>query len=160
LLVLILPLLVLRLENVALEVQKDGLRITGSVHGRSIAYPETTFARRLTANDTPAYWSKVRTNGIRLPNYKPGWFRLQNGEKALLFVTDWSKTVGVPTDEGYVLIASPDDPEGFLTAIQGQKAASEVSRIFEPVRFPLAPAGPAYRANWVVSRSCAPLTSF
>jgi PH (Pleckstrin Homology) domain-containing protein len=34
------------------------------------------------------YKPKWRTNGTGLPNYKAGWFRLQNGQKALLFVGD------------------------------------------------------------------------
>ena len=55
-------------------------------------------AASLGSNDTPGYWPKLRTWGTGLPNYQAGWFLLQNGEKALLFVTDWSRTVAVSTN--------------------------------------------------------------
>ena len=130
----------MRPERVWLEIGEPGLRIVGSEYGQLIPHADTTFARRLTANDTPGYWPKLRTWGTGLPNYEAGWFQLQNGEKALLFVTDWSRTVAVPTSDGYVLIVSPEDPDGFLTALAAQKAAPDVSRASEPARFPLAPA--------------------
>jgi hypothetical protein len=141
LLMLILPPLIgLGPEKVRLEIGEAGLRIAGSRYGQVIAHADTTFARRLTANDTPGYWPKLRTWGTGLPNYQAGWFQLQNGEKALLFVTDWSRTVVVPTSDGYMLIVSPEDPDGFLTALAAQKAAPQVSLASEPAGFPLAPA--------------------
>jgi hypothetical protein len=148
LIVLIVALTALRPEKVWLDVERDGLRVSGSMYGRLIANPDATLARRLTANDTPGYWPKLRTNGIGLPNYLAGWFRLENGEKALLFVSDWSRTVLVPTHEDYVLIASPGDADGFLAALQAQKPAPEVSRISEPERFPLAPAAATSIRSW------------
>jgi hypothetical protein len=128
----------LRPEKVWLEVGQAGIRIAGSEYGRLIEHPETIFVRRLTARDTD-YSPKWRTLGIGLPNYHAGWYQLQNGEKALLFVTDWSRTVAVPSGEGYLLIVSPEDPDGFLTALAARKAAREAARWSEPARFPLAP---------------------
>ena len=58
-----------------------------------------------------------RTMGTGLPGYQSGWFRLKNGEKALLYLTDRTKAVYVPTTEGYGLLLSPDDPDGFLGAL-------------------------------------------
>jgi hypothetical protein len=88
----ILAFILLSPVKVWLGIEKDGLRIGGTMYGRLIAHPDATSARRFTANDTPGYWPERRTNGIGLPNYQAGWFRLKNGEKALLFVSDFEPT--------------------------------------------------------------------
>jgi hypothetical protein len=95
-----------------LLVSTEGLKIVGSSYGREFAMPvlRVTEARRLSTQDTPAYSPAWRTNGIGLPNYQAGWFQLNNQRKALLFVTDWSRSVIVPTEEGFTLLLSPDDP--------------------------------------------------
>ena len=49
-----------------------------------------------------------RTNGIRLPGYRVGWFRLRNGDKAMLYLTDVSRVTRLPTANGYVLLLSTD----------------------------------------------------
>ena len=60
----------------------------------------------------------ARTNGVGMPGYRAGWFRLRSGEKALVFVTDSQRAVYLPTTEGYALIASPADPDAFLAALR------------------------------------------
>lgn len=47
-----------------------------------------------------------RTNGIGLPGFRAGWFRLRNSEKALVLLTDPFHTTYLPTSEGYVLLIS------------------------------------------------------
>ena len=105
-------------------VSTEGLKIEGSIYGREFAMPvlRVSEARRLSALDTPAYWPAWRTNGIGLPSYQAGWFQLNNQTKALLFVTDWSRSVIVPTEESFVLLLSPDDPDSFLDALRASTA--------------------------------------
>jgi hypothetical protein len=59
--------------------------------------------------------------GTALPGYQSGWFRLRNGEKALLYLTDRSRAVYIPTAEGYAVVLSPIDPDGFLTALKAMR---------------------------------------
>ena len=47
-----------------------------------------------------------RTNGIGLPGFRAGWFRLRNNEKALVLLTDPFHVTYLPTGEGYVLLVS------------------------------------------------------
>jgi hypothetical protein len=54
-----------------------------------------------------------------MPGYKAGWFKLQNGQKALLFVGDSKRVVLIPVRSGYSLLLSVPDAEGFLTALRG-----------------------------------------
>ena len=106
-------------------VSTAGLKIEGSTYGREFAMPvlRVSEARRLSALDTPGYWPAWRTNGIGLPSYQAGWFQLNNQRKALVFVTDWSRSVIVPTEEGFLLLLSPDDPDSFLDALRAAALA-------------------------------------
>lgn len=66
-----------------------------------------------------------RTFGTGMPGYGGGWFRLRNGEKALLYLTDRRRAVVVPTTLGYTVLLSPRDPDGFLAALRGGATPSE-----------------------------------
>jgi hypothetical protein len=114
-------------------VSPEGLKIEGSSYGRGFAMPvlRISEARRLSARDTSGYRPAWRTNGIGLPGYQAGWFQLRNQRKALLFVTDWSRSVIVPTEEGFTLLLSPDEPEEFLAALR--EAALAPRRARSPV---------------------------
>ena len=56
--------------------------------------------------------------GTGLPGYKAGWFKLQNGEKALLSLTDTRRAVYVPTSRGFALLVSPAQPDSFVAALR------------------------------------------
>ena len=58
-----------------------------------------------------------RTNGIGLPGYSEGWFKLANGERALLFVSDKVNVVYIPTREGYSVLLSTANHEEFLESL-------------------------------------------
>jgi hypothetical protein len=55
--------------------------------------------------------------GTGLPGYQAGWFRLRNGDSALLYLTDRSKAVYVQTTEGFGVMLSPSEPDKFLAAL-------------------------------------------
>jgi Bacterial PH domain len=110
---------------VTLEVSDRGLRVRGDMYGRLIpgAALQVGGARALDPGAEPGYAPAVRTNGVGLPNYQSGWFKLANGSTALLFMTDWSRAVLVPTTEGFGLLVSPADPQAFLAALKQPAAA-------------------------------------
>jgi hypothetical protein len=113
---------------VTLEVSNQGLRIHGDVYGRLIpsAAVQAGEARVLDQGAEPGYVPASRTNGTGLPNYQSGWFRLANGSKGLLFVTDWSRAVLVPTNENFDLLVSPADPQAFLAALKQPATAAAI----------------------------------
>jgi hypothetical protein len=102
------------------EVSPGGLRLHGDWYGRSIPAGQIRGqdARRVDFTAEPGLAPKWRTMGTGLPGYQAGWFRLKNGEKALLYLTDRSRAVYVPTTAGYSLLLSPADPNGFLSAVR------------------------------------------
>jgi hypothetical protein len=102
------------------EISSDGLVLHGDLYGRTVPLSNVrgTAARRVDIGSNSEFRPRWRTFGSALPGYRSGWFRLRNGEKALLFVTDASKSVYVPTREGYSIIVSPQNPDEFLVAVQ------------------------------------------
>jgi len=100
-------------------VSSDGIRIKRALYGRAIPLEsiDVERARHIDFALEKSLEPVRRTNGIGLSGYSEGWFKLRNGEKALLFVTDRSRVVYVPTDLGYSLMLSVSDPGQFLSAL-------------------------------------------
>jgi hypothetical protein len=101
------------------ELSSEGLRLRGDWYGRLIPASQlrTTEARRVNFAQEPDLRPRTRTLGTAFPGYRSGWFRLRNGEKALLYMTDQSRAVHVPTTEGYAVMVTPVDPDAFVTAM-------------------------------------------
>ena len=102
------------------DLSPAGLRLTGDWYGRLIPAAEIRGheARRVDFGKEPALMPRRRTMGTGLPGYQAGWFRLGNGERALLYLTDKIQAVYVPTTAGYSLLLSPKDPDAFLAALR------------------------------------------
>ncbi len=105
------------------EVFADSLRLRGDLYGRTIpkSQLQLNLARRVDFRLEPELLPKWKRIGTGLPGYQSGWFRLRNGDKALLYLTDRTKAVYVPTSEGYSLLLSPMDPDGFLAALRSRR---------------------------------------
>lgn len=110
-------------RNTVFTVDSGELRLRGDLYGRTIPLHDlhTDSARRVNLAETRVLQPVSRTMGTGLPGYQSGWFRLRNGEKALLYLTDRSKAIHVPTTNGYSLLISPDDPDAFLAALRRQR---------------------------------------
>jgi hypothetical protein len=106
------------------EVSPAGLQLRGDFYGRLIPADNLMVQnmRRVDFARSPELEPKRRTRGTGLPGYQAGWFRLANGDKALLYLTDRTKAVYVPTTGDYSLIMSPDDPEGFMAALRAMRS--------------------------------------
>jgi hypothetical protein len=107
-------------RHVQFILSEQGLEIKGDLYG-------TKLSKNVLKNDQvklinleidKTYQPKWRTNGIGLPGYLSGWFRLKNKEKALLFVTDTKKVVYLPTTKGYSLMMTMQKPEDFIDSLE------------------------------------------
>ena len=107
-------------RNTKFEVSDEGLRIKGGIYGRFIPREEITEEniKLLDLNLSPEYKPRTRTNGIGLPGYSEGWFKLKNDEKALLFVTDHLNVVYIPTNQGYSVLLSVSNSEEFIQSVE------------------------------------------
>ena len=102
------------------EIGADGLRLEGDLYGRLVPKSQlrVDLARRVDLGRDEELRPRWRRMGTGLPGYQAGWFRLRNGEKALLYLTDRSRAVYIPTTAGYSLLLSPADPDAFLSRLR------------------------------------------
>jgi hypothetical protein len=102
------------------ELSPAGLRLRGDLYGRRI--PASTLrggaARVVDLEQERPLRPRGKTIGTALPGYRAGWFRLANGEKALLYVTETRHVVYVPTRGGYSMLLSVDRPEAFVDRLR------------------------------------------
>jgi len=102
------------------EVSPQGLRLRGDLYGRTIPLSQLQLddARivdlRLASPLTPVH----RIRGTAMSGYRAGWFRLSDGTRALLYVTDPSHVVYIPTVQGYSLLLSVTNPDALLGSLR------------------------------------------
>ena len=114
-------LITIQSRKVMFVVTDQGLRIKGDLYGRTIPWNALHVhdAALVNLKTGPDSLSLIRTNGVGMPGYGSGWFRdWKLRSSYLLFVTDASRVVRIPTDLGYTLLISPAAPESFLAAIR------------------------------------------
>ena len=118
-LILIMGVVVYSAINTRFEVNLEGLHIKGAIYGRFISKESIMIenTRILNLNSESQLKPVRRTNGIGLPGYSEGWFKLANGERALLFVSDRVNVVYIPTREGYSVLLSTVNHEEFLESL-------------------------------------------
>lgn len=107
-------------RQVVFEVAPDALRIRGDLFGRRIplASLRRDEARVVNIASGPDRLPLIRTRGVGLPGYVSGWCRAFRHEgKLLVFLTERTRVVRIPTTEGYTLLLSPAAPESFLRAL-------------------------------------------
>jgi hypothetical protein len=106
-------------RNTKFVISERGLRIKGCLYGRRVPKDSliTEDIQIVDLLHADTYRPTKRTNGVGLPGYLEGWFRLNTGEKALLFLTEKTRVVYIPTKGGYSVLLSPTQPKEFLQTI-------------------------------------------
>lgn len=61
----------------------------------------------------------LNSNGVKLPGFQSGWFRLRNRSKALVARADGNRVLWVPTTRGFDLLLQPRQPQALLDALKG-----------------------------------------
>ncbi|MEZ5384845.1 MAG: PH domain-containing protein [Prosthecobacter sp.] len=112
------------MQHVQFTVSKEGLRLQGDLWGRMIPLKvlrldEAVVTNLYTDKDHQPKW---RTMGTALPGYAAGWFKLRNGTKGLLYVTDRTRVARIPTTDGYTLMLSVSDPAALIDTLKQQSA--------------------------------------
>ena len=107
-------------RHASFTVTDQGLRIGPGMYGRFIPRDDVVKdgVRVVNLNIETDYQPKWRTNGAGLPGYAAGWFKLRNKEKALVFLTDRSRVVYIPTKNNYAVLLSVREAEELAGAIQ------------------------------------------
>jgi hypothetical protein len=103
------------------EVTQEALTVRGSVYGRTVPRGQLRLseARIVDLAREPGLRPSVRTNGVGLPDYRVGWFRLADRERALCFLTTTASVLYLPTTENYALLISTSNPDALLSSLKG-----------------------------------------
>lgn len=107
-------------RHATFELSDRGLAFHGDVWGSRIPLAELRggAARIVDLNAEAGLRPVARRMGTALPGYQSGWFRLANGEKALLYLTARQRALYLPTTGKYVVLLSPRDPERMLADLR------------------------------------------
>ena len=109
-------------QHSRVELRSDRLQLVGDFWGRTIPLEsiEASQAVIVDLDQRSEYSPQRRTFGTGLPGYASGWFRLRNGEKALVYLTRSKQIVYIPTLLDYVLLLSVEKPKRFIETLQHQ----------------------------------------
>ena len=108
---LLVGVIVWAIRRRSLDLSESALTIKAGFYSRSInrASLRLESAKVASLFEDRALAPRWRTNGIRVPGFQAGWFRLVNGDKALVLLTDPRTVTYVPTLEGFSLLISTSE---------------------------------------------------
>ena len=108
--------------NTKVELSSDSISIQGALYSRSVLLERILIheAKLINLNEDIEYAPKLRTNGIGIPGYQAGWFKLKNGRKALLHVTAKSSVLLLPTLDNYDVLLSVSDAAKLLSQLRSR----------------------------------------
>ena len=110
-------------RNSRVEIDHGSIRLVGDFWGREIPFASLKLseARILDLRCNTQFAPKWRTFGTGLPGYAAGWFKLRNGEKALLYLTRRTEVAYLPTSEGYSVMLSVENPHAFIETLEDRQ---------------------------------------
>ncbi len=113
------------MRHATFTVSSEGLSLQGDLYGRLIPLKSLKLDEAVVTNLNADrdHQPKWRTMGTGLPGYAAGWFKLRNGTKALLYVTDRTHVARIPTTEGYTVMLSVADPAALIEELSRQQQA-------------------------------------
>jgi hypothetical protein len=113
-------------KHATFDLSAAGLAFHGDVWGKTVPLASLRggAARIVNVTTEPGLRPVSRTMGTALPGYQAGWFRLADGEKALLYLSDRRRALYIPTTEGYAILLSPTDPDAMLAELRHLAPAS------------------------------------
>lgn len=66
--------------------------------------------------------TRLKTNGVELPGFQSGWFRLRNRRKAFVARSDGDRVLWIPTTRDFDLLLQPRRPQALLDALNAMAA--------------------------------------
>lgn len=114
-------------------VDERSLDFDVPLYGRSIPRDsiDLTRARVFNMHESDELRFRVRTNGLAIPGYWIGWFKLTDKTRALVLLTDRSRVVHVPLKDGSALIFSIEAAQEFLQALSAAPASQTLDSLNE-----------------------------
>lgn len=122
---LVMTVIFFNIPRITFTLSDQDLTVSYPFYGRSIPLDQLQIeqARIVNLNQEPNLKPAWRTNGVGLPGFGGGWFKLKNKQKALLFLSQQEQAIYLPTHEGFVLLFSPQEPRRFLERLKQSRAS-------------------------------------
>ena len=101
------------------RLRDGGLQLDVPIYGRVIPVADLDLGAAQVVDltgDSPLR-PRIRSNGLGVPGYGLGWFRLADGSRALTALSRRTGVLHLPTASGYVLLISVEDPQALLAAL-------------------------------------------
>jgi hypothetical protein len=110
--------IIFSVKNTSISIHNGEIVIKSFIYGRRIPIENILINEIQTLNlrENREYNISIRTNGIGLPNFYSGWMRLNNGKRALVFLTNRENVLLVPTSD-FVLLFSMEKIDEFIQRI-------------------------------------------
>lgn len=103
-----------------LRLGADGLELATTFYRRRFALSALDLgaARVVDLGERPEYRPMLRTNGVSIPGFRSGWFRLRSGSRGLVATAGGQRLLWIPTAAGHELLLQPRDPRALLEALR------------------------------------------
>lgn len=112
--------LALRLMLHRLSLQAGTLAVSTTFYHREYAWSDLQLdaARIVDLDEHTELKPWLRTNGVSLPGFHSGWFRLRNRSKALVATIGGPRVLYLPTHKGHALLLQPAHPASLLDELK------------------------------------------
>lgn len=103
-----------------IELTDGSITVATCVHRETLPLSDLHLdqARVFDLDEHPAYRPTISTHAFSLPGFQSGWFRLRNGEKALVACAGGRRLLRLPTSRGHCLLLQPRQPQVLLDRLQ------------------------------------------
>lgn len=103
-----------------LDFHSEGIEVATTFYRRRFALPDldVAAARVVDLAERPDYRPMLRTNGLAIPGFRSGWYRLRNGDRALVATAGGQRLLWIPTRAGHDLLLQPGDPRALLEQLR------------------------------------------
>lgn len=116
------------LRRQRLAIGSEGLVVTTSFYRRNLPLAALRLeqARVVNLDEHIELRPRWKTNGTALPGIKQGWYRLANGNKALVSIRRGHRVLWLPTDAGFDLLLEAVDARQLIEHLR--QVASDRAR--------------------------------
>jgi len=111
--------IIFSIKNTNISIKDNEVVIRSFLYGRKIPLDNILKdeVQAINLKQNNEYNISIRTNGISLPNLNFGWMRLNNGNRALVFLTNRENVLLMPTKD-FVVLFSMKKTEEFISKLK------------------------------------------
>lgn len=110
-----------------LVLREADLGVATGAHRQIIRYADLDLerARVLDLGEHLEFKPRLKTNGVSLPGFQTGWYRLRNGSRALVARAGGKRVLWIPTTRDFGLLLQPEQaPRELLQTLREAAAAA------------------------------------